>query len=89
MKIIGSVKEDLSQDKRISITPETVKKFKNLNFSIFLEKGYGEHLGIYDNEYKNNGANLKANKKCPQGWQRLSAGEGKVECQRWCEARYH
>ena len=62
MKIIGSVKEDLSQDKRISITPETVKRFKNLNFSIFLEKGYGEHLGIYDNEYKNNGADLKKNK---------------------------
>ena len=27
MKIIGSVKEDLSFEKRISITPENVKKF--------------------------------------------------------------
>ena len=27
MKIIGSVKEDLDTEKRISITPETVKKF--------------------------------------------------------------
>ena len=36
MKIIGSVKEDLAVEKRISITPETVKKFVQLNFSVFL-----------------------------------------------------
>ena len=59
MKIIGSVREDLSVEKRISITPESVKKFKNLNLLIFLEKNYGEHLGINDGEYKNNGANLE------------------------------
>ena len=29
MKIIGSVIEDLSFEKRVSITPESVKKFKN------------------------------------------------------------
>ena len=38
MKIIGSVKEDLVREKRISITPETVKKFSDLNFSVLLEK---------------------------------------------------
>ena len=59
MKIIGSVREDLSIEKRISITPETVKKLKNLNLSIFLEKNYVEHMGISDGEYKNNGANLE------------------------------
>ena len=58
MKIIGSVKEDLSIEKRISITPETVKKFIDLKFSVFLEKNYTEHLDISDEEYKNNGANL-------------------------------
>ena len=58
MKIIGSVKEDLTTEKRISITPETVKKFIGLNFSILLEKKYGEHLGINDEEYKNKGANF-------------------------------
>ena len=52
MKIIGSVREDLAIEKRISITPETVKKLINLNFSVFLEKKYGEHLGIADEEYK-------------------------------------
>ena len=58
MKNIGSVKEDLTTEKRISITPGTVKKFIDLNFSIFLEKKYGEHLGIADDEYKNEGATL-------------------------------
>ena len=58
MKIIGSVKEDLATEKRISITPETVKKFAELNFSVLLEKKYGEHLGINDEEYKNKGVTL-------------------------------
>ena len=63
MKNIGSVKEDLTTEKRISITPETVKKFINLDFSVFLEKNYGEHLGITDVEYKNKGANLCSSAK--------------------------
>jgi len=56
MTIIGSVKEDLTREKRISITPDTTKKFANLNFSVLLEKSYGEHLGISDEEYKKRGA---------------------------------
>ena len=63
MKIIGSVKEDLVLEKRISITPETVKKLINLNFFVFLEKKYGEHVGIADEEYKNAGANLEHSAK--------------------------
>jgi len=63
MKIIGSVKEDLSFEKRVSITPEVVKKFIKLGFSINLEKKYGEHLGINDEDYKNNGANINLNKE--------------------------
>jgi len=58
MKVIGSVKEDLTIEKRISITPDTIKKFTDLKFSILLEKNYGEHLGIADEEYKNMGANF-------------------------------
>ena len=59
MKIIGSVKEDLAKEKRISITPETVKQFVDLNFSVLLEKKYGEHLGKDDEEYKKQGASFK------------------------------
>ena len=58
MKSIGSVKEDLVLEKRVSITPETVKKFNSINISVLIEKKYAEHLGISDEEYKNNGAVL-------------------------------
>ena len=58
MKVIGSVKEDHSEEKRIAITPDIVKKITDLQFSIFLEKNYGTHLGINDEEYKNKGANF-------------------------------
>ena len=63
MKIIGSVKEDLTTEKRISITPETAKKFVDLGFSVFLEKNFGEHLGITDEEYKNIGTSLHSSSK--------------------------
>ena len=58
MQSIGSFKEDLTTEKRISITPETVKKFSDLSFSVFLEKKCGEHLGITDEEFKKRGATL-------------------------------
>ena len=63
MKVIGSVKEDLGIEKRISITPEIVKKYIQLGFSINLEKGYGKHLGISDKYYQNNDANIDNEKK--------------------------
>jgi len=63
MRIIGSVKEDLTTEKRISITPETIKKFTDLKLSVFLEKNYGEHLGIDDEKYKKNGANFYSSAK--------------------------
>ena len=58
MKSIGSVKEDLVLEKRVSITPETVKKFNSINISVLIEKKYAEHLGISDEDYKKNGAIL-------------------------------
>ena len=63
MKIIGSVKEDLSIEKRISITPETTKKFVNLGFEVNLEKNYADHLAINDKSYQNSGANFYNSKK--------------------------
>ena len=63
MEVIGSVKEDLDLEKRISITPETVKKFIKLGFSVNLEKGYAEHLGLHDKEYEISGAIIKESKK--------------------------
>ena len=44
--IVGSVKEDTSLDKRISITPETSKNLIDLGLKVYLESKYAEHLGI-------------------------------------------
>jgi len=54
---VGSTKEKLPE-KRISITPETCKNFKDLGLKVFLEKSYGENLGYKDEDYKNNGAEI-------------------------------
>ena len=68
--IIGSISENKEIEKRISITPETVKKFTDLKLSVSLEKSYGEHLGISDEEYKNKGIlpNALINYMLRLGW---------------------
>jgi len=58
MKVIGSVKENLNMEKRVSITPETTKKLIDLKFTVFLEENYGKHLGIADEDYEQQGASL-------------------------------
>ena len=63
MKIIGSVTEDLTIDKRVSITPESTKKYISGGFSVNLEKNYAKHLGINDDEYKKSGANIHLSKE--------------------------
>jgi len=57
---IGSTKE-LSPEKRISITPDTSKSFKNLGLKVLLEKGFGESLGFSDKDYRDNGAEILNN----------------------------
>ena len=51
--IVGSIKEDATLDKRISITPETSKNLNDLGLKIYLESKYAEHLGISDEKYSN------------------------------------
>tara|TARA_B100000029_G_scaffold308475_1_gene301163 strand:+ start:197 stop:1297 length:1101 start_codon:yes stop_codon:yes gene_type:complete len=58
MKVIGSVKEDLIIEKRVSLTPETIKKFASLKFSVLIESKYGEHLGVKDEVYIDSGATI-------------------------------
>ncbi len=57
--IVGSIKEDLALEKRVSITPETAKNIKGLGLKVLIEKNYATHLGIEDNEYKKTGAEIK------------------------------
>ena len=57
--IIGSIKEDLSIEKRVSLTPETTKNIINLGLKIYIEKNYATHIGIDDKEYEQYGAEIK------------------------------
>ncbi len=57
--IVGSTKEDLALEKRVSLTPETAKNIIGLGLKVCVEKDYATHLGIRDNEYINAGAEIK------------------------------
>ena len=61
--IIGSIKEDLSLEKRVSITPETAKSIINLGLKVIIESNYANHIGITDKEYKNVGAKIENSSK--------------------------
>ena len=58
--IVGSIKEDLTVEKRVSLTPETVKNIIGLGLRVCIEKDYASHLGIEDNNYKNAGVEIKS-----------------------------
>ncbi len=57
--IVGSTKEDLSKEKRVSLTPETAKNIIGLGLAVCLEKDYATHLGIHDKEYESKGVEIK------------------------------
>ena len=57
--IVGSIKEDLALEKRVSITPETAKNIMGLGLKVCIEKDYATHLGIDDNEFKKIGVEIK------------------------------
>ena len=54
--IIGSICENKTLEKRVSITPDNVKKFISNGFEVFLEKNYAVHLGFDDKQFMDNGA---------------------------------
>ena len=58
--IVGSTREDLTLEKRVSLTPETAKNIIGLGLKVCIEKNYASHLGINDDEYKNIGVEIKA-----------------------------
>ena len=59
MKIVGSVKEDLAVEKRVSITPDLVKKYISQDLKVLIEKDYGAHLGFSDDIYIKDGAQIE------------------------------
>ena len=58
--IIGSITENITQEKRVAITPDIVKKYKSLGMEVYLSKDYGVHLGINDADYEKEGASIKS-----------------------------
>ena len=61
--IVGSIKEDLSFEKRVSITPETAKNIINLGLKVIVENNYATHIGITDKEYEAVGVEIKNSSK--------------------------
>ena len=59
--IIGSILENKEKEKRISLTPEIVKKYNSLGFEVHISRGYGEHLGFKDEIFKDHGAKIISN----------------------------
>jgi len=57
--IVGSTKENLKLEKRVSLTPETTKNIIGLGLKVSIEREYATHLGIKDEEYKEVGAEIK------------------------------
>jgi NAD(P) transhydrogenase subunit alpha len=57
--IVGSIKEDLTLEKRVSLTPETTKNIISLGLKVCIEKNYANHIGIKDKDYANAGAEIK------------------------------
>ena len=60
---IGSVLENQENEKRISITPDVIKKYTSLGFEVFLSENYGCHIGINDDEYLKLGVKISKDDK--------------------------
>ncbi len=57
--IIGSTKENLSLERRVSLTPETARNIIGLGLKVCIEKNYADHIGIKDEEFKKVGVEIK------------------------------
>ena len=55
---IGSISENREIENRVAITPDIVKKYKSLGLEINIIKNYATHLGIDDQEFLKEGANI-------------------------------
>ena len=61
--IVGSIKENTTIEKRVSITPESAKNIIGLGLKVCIEKDMRSILGINDNEYKKIGVDIKSSSK--------------------------
>ena len=56
--IISAIRETTPNETRVAITPETVKKYISLGFSVHIEQNAGLSSGFTDSSYKNCGAKI-------------------------------
>ena len=56
--IIGSISENKTLEKRISITPEISKKYITNGFKVKVEKNIADHLGIKDEDFIKEGCEI-------------------------------
>ena len=61
--IVGSIRENTTLEKRVSITVDSAKNIIGLGLKVCIEKGYALHLGISDSEYENIGVQIKKTSK--------------------------
>ena len=61
--IIGSTSENTSLEKRVALTPEISKKYKSLGIDLYINKGYANHLGFYDENYEKEGVEILETEK--------------------------
>ena len=61
--IVGSIKENLSLEKRVSITPETAKSIINLGLKVIIENNYATHIGITNKDFEAVGVEIKNSSK--------------------------
>ncbi len=61
--IIGSISENKKLEKRVTITPEILKKYKSLGTTVCVNQNYAEHIGFSDNDYLSQGAEVLASEK--------------------------
>ena len=58
--IVGSISENRDLEKRISITPNLVKKYVSQGLEVLIEKDYSNHLGFSDKEYQIEGCKIES-----------------------------
>ena len=58
---IAILKERRLYEKRVAVTPDTVKKFKDLGFDVWVEQGAGVSASFLDDAYKTAGAHIGEN----------------------------
>ena len=61
--IIGSLSENKKFENRVAVTPDILKKYKSLGLEVHLIKNYATHIGIDDEEYKSQGAQIFQNEE--------------------------